>query len=180
MKVGKFPGSGSEPLKELPAGSLLPHKFIGCVGVMAVLALWPVVGAPRVNDYRLWKVERSFRAIDHPPGTKLIKRLREVGLLIGNSNHCDYFVGELRSYTGRPEAIAAAYRSAKVWNPLPDGGEIRVVFLKDGQIPEEERFETPYKLREMKEWGDVPAKGKMYFVYFLAAGQDPGLDLRCH
>jgi hypothetical protein len=150
---------------------------------LIVLALaWPFVGAPRVNDFRLWRVERSFDSVKHPSGTRLVMRIREVGLLIGNSNHCDYFVGELRSYSGEPERIKAAYAGARVWEPIPEGaGEVRVVFPQNGKVPNEDAFTVPYLLEDSADWGVIPKFGeKLYYVYFLSAGQDPGFDFRCH
>lgn len=61
------------------------------------------------HEQKLWRLEGSFRDVTHPAATALVTKRSRVGLLLGNGNHCDYFVGELRRTALSKELIREAY-----------------------------------------------------------------------
>src|SRR5687768_14940401 len=86
------------------------------IGMVAVYALvYPFLF---VHDSNLRALHKSFQEIKHPTGTTHIVSYQELGLLAGNSNHCDYFVAEMRNYSGSKKQIINAYKRTRVWNPM--------------------------------------------------------------
>lgn len=161
-------------------------KYVCIAGVLLLaLIVSPFIIHPLSNNRKLAHVERSFARVRHPAQSKLIKRLSDVGLLIGNSNHCDFFVGELRSYTGTKQVIANSYRIATVWSPISNIEQplAEIVFLERGFIPGAAKEQLPYGLREASDWS-IPtgtSKQQLYIVYFLDVGTfNQGCDLRCN
>jgi hypothetical protein len=135
------------------------------------------------HDFYLWQLSRSLAAADHPSQTRHIAFAKDIGLLVGNSNHCDYFVGELRSYEEQSKKeIEAFYKDAFIWNPLNRRKEhISIGFVENGKIssnadwlgaPEflKDHF-TPYLRRTKNQ--------KLYFIFFLDVGNEVGCDVRC-
>jgi len=128
------------------------------------------------HDLKLAGMALAWRRISHPPGTTPIADERRVGLLWGNGNHCDYFVGELRTYKGGREAILQHYDGKTV-----DGGYVRVVFVEDGEFGEMDRWAMPYGLRTLSDWGStLPDDASLYIAFASDILDDPGFDFRCH
>lgn len=154
-----------------------------CLAVLAVpliVVLWFYVFA---HDWNLWKLDRSFRLINHPTGTMCVVHKRELGLLIGNGNHCDYFVGELRTYSVSKPKVSQFYERMTVLNPVSGKKEgLEVAFIDNGEVrgykyPE---FEVPDPIVEMaRSLKQKHDKNRYYIVYILDAGHDVGLDIRC-
>lgn len=61
--------------------------------LIAVPQLW----VRHAHDRRLQRLEETFANLKHPPGTRELAIESDLGLLQGNGNHCDYFVGSLRA-----------------------------------------------------------------------------------
>jgi hypothetical protein len=157
----------------------------GCIAGLVVLALFilPFVIHPLLNNRRLSQVENSFARLNHPAQSTLVKRVSAVGLLIGNSNHCDFFVGELRSYTGTQQLVRNFYSQSQSWRSLPDTDQASgsIVFLSQGVIPESTQL--PYSYQDSEDWGITPElkRQQLYLLYFLDVGVlNAGCDLRCH
>lgn len=139
------------------------------------------------HDYRLWRMGRTFAGVQHPAGTRHVKSYRQLGLLIADSNHVDYFVGELRTYTGSREDVIRRYSSQKFWSDYEQCNlPVEVLFLDKGRVEAgilyhgEIGFQLPYPvdcaIDEMKKHGR-PAD-HLYFVYIFDPGYSPGLDGR--
>jgi len=114
--------------------------------------------------------------VAHPGGTVRVSSHQAVGLISGNGNHCNYFVGELRRYTGDPQTIADFYAAQAV----PDLG---LLFIENGEFPALGLDEVlPYRLDVLSAWLDSPAapRDHLYLVYLLGIDLDPGWDMRCH
>ncbi|MDQ3814525.1 MAG: hypothetical protein M3347_11310 [Armatimonadota bacterium] len=156
----------------------------GCIAALVVLALLisPFFIHPLLNNRRLRQVENSFAQLKHPAQSTLVRRVSDVGLLIGNSNHCDFFVGELRSYTGTQQQILNFYKRSQTWHSLPDTGQAgkHIVFVSQGVIPKSAHL--PYGYQKSEDWSITSQmkRQQLYLVYFLDVGvMNAGCDLRC-
>jgi hypothetical protein len=84
--------------------------------VLAIYGAFFIYSLPDVlaNNKRLNHLDQEFLLIKHPESTEYIKREKRMGLLDGNSNHCDYFVGELRTYNDSKEHICQFYQDITI------------------------------------------------------------------
>lgn len=142
-----------------------------------------------VHDVMLSGFARKYAAVKHPSGTQSLKHYRKLGLLIGNGNHCDLFVGELRSYAGSREQVLKSYSSQKFWSPVSEEYiPVEVLFLENGKIKEGRLYhgEIGYDLPDPVE--DIVAEARRigglskryYIVYIFDPCYDtPRMDVRC-
>jgi hypothetical protein len=139
------------------------------------------------HDVSLWQMSRSIAAVSHPPNTKRISSVKDLGLLAGNGNHCDYFVAEMRSYNNLTrKEIEAWYKNTKIWNPLKwrfervsigviENNRIRMKLKDEDWIGLPDYLRSHFKSR----WPQPSSSQKFYFVAFLDLGNETGCDLRC-
>lgn len=137
-----------------------------------------------LNNADLEAFKHSFAALEHPASTESLAMSSRTGNLGCASNHCDYFVGNLRSTRLPRDALIAHYEDVTI--PPPDTSfkepaEIQLWFFDD-EIPEctpevDALFNRPAA------WGvDLSTyEGKtLYIAYAEAMGAPPGADIRCH
>ncbi|MEK7137275.1 MAG: hypothetical protein AAB853_03245, partial [Patescibacteria group bacterium] len=60
-----------------------------------VLLAFGVIVNMFLNTLSLRTFERNFAVIEHPALTTSLAMFSKIGQLGGNSNHCDYFIGNL-------------------------------------------------------------------------------------
>ena len=131
--------------------------------VLGLLCLAPCVP----NDVHLLTIERQYRSIPHPADSRALQYEADLGLLEGNGNHCDYFVGELRA-TRLSRAQLARFYGPHVELTAPDSFEAPsyVSSPRDRLI---ERAATT-----------TPGPGEVLYVVSLFDQEAAGLDMRCH
>jgi hypothetical protein len=122
-----------------------------------------------LHQIRFWSLERAFRALSHPPGTRSIRSFSDLGLLFGNGNHTDYAVMDIREIVSPTVDLAAFYARCAV--PGPDGASTPVSFRP---WPEVEPWMLPHPLAG--ECLDFRNASQVYLVDVVcqeAAGYDP-------
>lgn len=133
------------------------------------------------HNYQLWKMQKNFRSTMqsvHPAGSRLLAEMAEFGNF-GESNHCDYLVGEFRSSPLSQEELlknyAAVATSSFVGNRWIETG---VYFI------DEEFFKKDYL---WSEWlskylpDHVPSlDNTAYLVFSENEGNPPDGDIRCN
>jgi len=151
------------------------------VGICATI-FWFLFGATLLHNWNLMQLDKSFGRVVHPQQTAHLSSVNEVGLLIGNGDHCDFFVGHLRSFTGSRKNIQNFYSKSKIWNPLNNSLQpIDILFLENGEIPSSQRDYLPREFDSASRWLSTPLDRKQnyYLVYFFDVGYDAGFDVRC-
>jgi len=137
------------------------------------------------HDVYLWQLSRSLTALKHPQHTQRVAVVKDLGLLVANGNHCDYFVAEMRSYSGdlSPDSIEKFYRNSQIWNPLNRRYErVSVGVVENGGIKSDEDWTGTGDFLKDYFKSYLPRKlsnQKLYFVLFLDVGNSTGCDLRC-
>jgi hypothetical protein len=130
------------------------------------------------HEQKVVQQAQDFQArLNHPLGTVEIKQHRQFGL-VGNGNHCSYFVGAIREFAGDRANIQAAYANQFV----------ELEFLENGHFSRR----VPFGLGDLSRWPmayDRPqviappatALQKWYLVYELDFDieAESGGDLRC-
>jgi hypothetical protein len=137
---------------------------------------FPVYRDYLLHEYQLFQESRIFRQIKHPPGSSRVAFKQHLGLFFGNGNHCDFFIGEIRRYSGDQQAIKSFYSE-------PAGMDISILFIENGEFPEDFRLNYfPYTYDSLSDWLDSPnvPRDHLYLLYnsgFLDL--NPGRDFRC-
>jgi len=119
----------------------------------------------------------DFEKIEHPANTSSVSFNRAVGLLSGNGNHCDYFVGEMRRFTGERQELVIFYADQEV-----AGKSVRIEFVENGEFARLDRWSLPNGLDHPQGWlkSSTDSLNNLYVVYVLDVGYEPGFDIRCH
>lgn len=147
-----------------------------------VLALtWRV---PRHNA-NVRTFQKNFSTVIHPKESRVLTPLTDVGNF-GNSNHCDYFVGEFRVSPLSKEELVQHYVMQLIAPPDTQNG------VWAGDPPSESKIEVSFTDSERFRWWPwsewlhaaepfVPEQGETaYLVYALESGYAPRGDYRCH
>lgn len=154
------------------------NKKTDWVKILAVWSALPVLcfGYPLSHNWNLWRLRNSLASVHHPAGTSSLKFVQDVGNLTGTSNHIDYFVGEVRTYSGSKIQVKSFYSGLKVWNPAARSFERPQVIFADDTSQEAESLAWS---QEGKNWSLLPANNqKSYVIYIYDGGYGPGLDIR--
>ncbi|MCE5322729.1 hypothetical protein LLG46_05350 [bacterium] len=154
--------------------------FLAAFVCLAVLLWWGIFS----HDWNLMRLRHRFLRIEHPAGTKLVMKKSDLGLLIAASNHMDYFVGEMRSYSGSQARIRRFYSNKTIWNPIAGRRyDIQVLFPDEldklrARDPVVLEFEIPRPALEMaKNWSNKN-RNHFYIVYVFDPGYACRFDLR--
>lgn len=177
---------GIFPIKER---LLLMTKFLVillCI-LMAGLLLFmtPVLWKMPIHNMKLNVFENNFAKISHPRETELVAKMKDFGLF-GNSNHCDYIVGEYRTSNLQRETIINHYKGLHI--PPPDDS----LGVWDGPPPKKTDIEiyfTDDRIFEHWPWSEWMEEhlnrltGNRENTYLVLASEDgypPIGDFRCH
>lgn len=164
-------------------------KFFAVVFCVSVIGFFlfmsPWLWKIPLHNMKLWSFQKSFERIEHMEGSRKIVSHRELNNF-GNSNHCDYFVGEFRVSDRPREAIIRHYQglyipspddSIGVWSgDLPTITAIEVYFLDD----------DVFRWWPWSEWlgkyaSQLPEdRESAYLVFAMEDGYPPIGDFRCH
>ena len=165
--------------KRLQSRSL--HVLLVQIGIGAAI-FWAVFGATLRHSWDLHRLNRALNVTAHPTNSRLISRGQQIGLLIGNGDHCDFFVGELRSFQGTRAGIQQFYTQAKIWNPLNNTRQpLEILFLQNGKFPALKQEYLPSDFSSVAHWSKAPLNTKQnyYLLYFFDVGYDAAFDIRC-
>ncbi|HNT78768.1 MAG TPA: hypothetical protein PKH77_27490 [Anaerolineae bacterium] len=134
----------------------------------------------------------NFEQIPHPANSELVVSRADTGLLVGNSNHCDFFAGQIRWSMLTQQEIEDFYRGQTIplarnrglWDEDKTAVDIYTIFIEEEQITYPLVGGLPTSLETASDWdidlADYP-EGILYVVYAFDVGYEPGpWDLHCH
>jgi hypothetical protein len=154
-------------------------SWAGFLLLACAVLTFPVYRDFLEHDLSLNREIKAFRQIKHPPGSSRISSRKYLGLLTGNGNHCDFFIGELRRYSGEQKTIKSFYQS----NPAAVNDDVGIIFIENGGLPAGIQFwGTPYRLTSLSGWLDSPDEPRDHLYIISRIGFidfDPGWDFRC-
>jgi hypothetical protein len=154
---------------------ILASTLLGSTCCLA--ALYPTCLS---HDVMAWKFNSAFSQIPHPPGTHAIKIESDMGLILGNGNHCDFVVGQLRSYGTTETEIRNFYRGHTVLNPLNNERvPVEIAFCKNGKWESTDDVAFAAVDKELLRIANR-AKQNTYIVFLYDGGYDPSIDIRCN
>jgi hypothetical protein len=158
--------------------SLIGTGVLIAIVHVSLFVIGPFNPERRQNDQELAAIEKAFVSLPHPVGSELLSRMSRTGLLFGNGNHCDFFIGEIRRYSGSADQLHKHYQSLSLANPT-DGSP---VFLDVQSVTETtlDWRRVPDELLNLEDWGIVHSNlTGLYIVTGHAQGGASG-DWRCH
>jgi len=153
-------------------------------GVFLVILLILIGLDVTSNNGNLRHFAEGFAALPHAPHSSILSEYRFVGGT-GNSNHCDFLVGQLRASSLPETQIADFYETLDVTPPNTTMGTwggspprktpVSVAFLHDEVL-------TVYPFSDLLERDapPLPTTENVYVVYAFEDGYPPGADPRCH
>jgi hypothetical protein len=146
------------------------------VGTLA----FPFVLDRVVNEWRLARLASAMNRVPHPPGTRHVLRVRALGVLNGNSNHCDFFVADVRSVEGDRTSVDTVYAGRELPSPLT-GEPLELDFFRlDGK--NNRALDLPDHCADPERWGippDLP-RDRLYAVWAFDQDYSPSFDIRCN
>jgi hypothetical protein len=149
---------------------LIPLLF--CAFVLWVLCCSGPCTDIVANNIRLNEYQDLLRSVEHPADTRLLRKEKAVGILVGCGNHCDFFVAELREFDSSWEEVQSQYATELI----SEKDLVRVVLLDDRKLY---TAQVPHRLNSRKEWGVGPTKTNVYLVYIFVSDV-ANRDIRCH
>ena len=156
----------------------------GKIVAIVVLALAGVaVGLPHARDYvgnsfNLWQMERALATMHHAPRSLCITQESRVGLLMGGEGRCDYFVGQLRTYSGDRATVRDHYRQATLLNPITGRREpANLIFINGDRV---RPSLVPPGLDTLAAWGlDAQRACRPMVIVYVAHATPANADPRC-
>jgi hypothetical protein len=142
-------------------------KTVATLGFFVVALVSLCLSPCLPHDLKLVQVKKQYRALSHPAASRAIAFEADLGLLEGNGNHCDYFVGELRATKVPLANVRLAY-----------GPEVEVE-----AVDAVERLYVSSVARERLYAVADQTKlepGEQLYVVSISDQEPPGYDLRCH
>jgi hypothetical protein len=135
------------------------------------------------NSWHLYQMEAELTALPIPPQTQSLTRKSALGILSGNSNHCDFFVGLLFRSSLTPTIIEQHYAGRIFHNPVTSAQEeFQVTILTTPKHFRSKYVWLPDGLGVAEAWGVSTqdfASNTIYLVSFFE--QYPtNHDWRCH
>lgn len=162
----------------------VPVAIVAAVLLPCIALLGAVTWRIPLHNVNLRAFQRSFAALSHPSESQLVMELSEFGNF-GESNHCDYVVGEFRSTSLPRGKIEQYYESTSI--PSPD----RTQHAWDGEPPAWNEVEVAFEDDGIFQWypwsewwsrverSSLPSE-KTYLIFASADGYPPRGDYRCH
>lgn len=150
-----------------------------CVGLLLPIVLLFTAEIP-IHNWTLQRFSGSLAAMQHSPESTLVQTLNDVGNFGPTGNQCEYFIAQVRCYTGPKKRIQDLYEGAKLKSPVTGFWKpVQLGFIENGAVQNGESLPTQY--RNPQSWA-IPSGTmcpKLFIVFARDGGHDPGLDYRC-
>jgi hypothetical protein len=168
-------------------GRLMPSRrttrwlFVALPLLIAVVVFGPCVPDVLRNNQHLEELKLALEAVPTPPDTERLVTRTAVGLLIGNSNHCDFFVGSLYRSACTPDSIREHYEARIFLNPI-SGNEEHVSLNILSNRESWKAVALPPELQTAEAWGisnNLFATGTVFLVTVMRS-YEANRDCRCH
>jgi len=119
-----------------------------------------------IGEEKIQELEVAFQEIQHPAGTERISSRNFIGEFTGGKQGCDFFVGEIRSFSGEQEGVLTAYSDQQII-----GNPVQTVSLDNMQIPDSVSSALPATLNNLADWKlpGVAEQRQLYLVYVTVA-----------
>lgn len=133
------------------------------------------MGDTLANNRNMNELKRIFQDLKHYQGVEIIDKKDMFGLLVGNGNHCDYFVGQLCKYTGEFDKAEKYYSGLEfIWPMDNQKDKFSIIHPVDGKF----NAWLPYDADELIFWKHN--NEKKVFLLYVFRSCEANNDLRCH
>ena len=142
------------------------------------LFISPYIIDASINSHNLDLMKKRIEALPHPDQSEPVLTHSRVGLLIGNGNHCDYFVGHVRSFDGNKDLIQNHYSNFTFLNPVTERYEDwDILFFDDASLPD---AYLPYEFDSLRAWQVKEYDLTKLYALSIFRSYDANSDPRCH
>lgn len=151
--------------------------FLGFFVLLIIMFTWKIP----LHTYQLRVLQRHFHTeVQAFPNSVLRSEMREFGNF-GQSNHCDYIVGEFRSSPLPKEEIAQFYTGTSV-HPFDKTSRlpVEIYFAEDLHEAALHDYYWEYWLEKYIPTQKDAVDDHTYFVFTMSAMHPPDGDFRCH
>jgi hypothetical protein len=161
-------------------------KWIGlAVFTVFVLGLFTLLlGTDYLSNSRsLRRMEASLSALSLPPHTEMIANHSGFGILSGNGNHCDFFVGASFRSTASPDAIREHYARLTFQNPVTFKQEAyQLSIIESAQSFSSSVGWFPDSMDRPEAWGisSQDFSSGTVFIVSIHRSYEANNDCRCH
>lgn len=142
------------------------------VGFLFIMATWAIPF--HNNNLRIFQKHFQKLTVYHPFESRHLSSISDFGNF-GNSNHCDYMVGEFRATQLSEEIILKKYEGLSVASFDNRTIPVEVYFSDDGVF---KHFPWSDWLNLLSE--KPSSTEKVYIIFAFIDGDSPDGDLRCH
>lgn len=159
----------------LKAWMIILTLLFGSIFIFFTLYIY---GGVPIHNWKLHKLEKRFDIIEHSKESWLIERVSEVGLF-GNSNHCDYAIGEFRQSSLTKREIKEYYQDKRI-ESLVQGPIPLEIYFSD-EIDLDYFINGPF-LDRLELWATTTKSlnSNQYLVSFIDPMNPATADYRCH
>lgn len=151
--------------------------IICCILALAILLTYKMPW----NQYQLWILQKNFRSIVNTNAATQSSLLAEFAMVDhwGNSNLCDYYVGQFRSSPLPRETLEKSYSSLVIPSfPKDENNPLKLeVYFTDDDI-----FKDYYYSNLLNKYlpNRLPTDQNIYLVWASSESHNPNGDIRCH
>ncbi len=165
----------------MKTGKVIKWSVAGAATALLALLSGPCIHDTIVNDRQLSQMKRQLEKIPPPPSAERIASRSAVGLLVGNGNHCDFFVGSLFRTKEPREHVQEHYDRSRFLNPVTGNQEEIDVTVLTNAADLRARW-LPDQFSYPEAWGVSASdfqKGTVFLVSIMRSYR-PNYDWRTH
>ena len=145
--------------------------------IVAGFFIFPIVANTTTNSSHLRLFRKRIKALSHPDHSESVTTHSKIGLLVGNGNHCDFFVGHIRSFDGNKVMIQNHYKNLTFLNPITKNHEnCDILFFEDDKTP---TSYLPYEFDSLDAWQVKGHDLTKLYVLSIFRSYDANRDFRC-
>ena len=149
--------------------------------VLLIVFVVVSVGPDTIADSRhLHQLERALAEVPTPPDTEQLDTHSGVGILVGNGNHCDFFVGTVFRSSSTSDSIRQHYAGRTFISPITSKQEqFDVTILTNRESLS--GLWLPYRFDQPEAWGlseQTFVTGTVFLVSIMRS-YEANNDWRC-
>ena len=154
--------------------------YIFIAVLLAVICFFSllVFGGMPIHNWKLGIIDRRFSELTHPTSSRLLIHMTEIGNY-GNSNHCDYAVGEIRTLHDSKSTIEEYYKNKKIESLVQGPISVEVFFLDASDFYDS--FPNGPFLETLAKYSNFSTTTERRYLVLIIDPMNPAIwDARCH
>lgn len=148
--------------------------LLAVVGFFSLL----LFGGMPIHNWKLSIIDQRFIELTHPTSSRLLAHMAEISNY-GNSNHCDYAVGEIRTSSDSKSAIEEYYKNKRIESLVQGPIHVETFFLDE--LDFYNFFPSGPFLEVLAKYSNFPTTTERRYLVLTLDPMNPAtFDARCH